>query len=102
MLSAVIAALLDQKPQLPFLIILFGLMGSEVSASLPINGLAGIGFYEGVLGATLASLSLPLAQGVSLALAMHLLTQLVDYSLGSGALAYLVYRWMVGKRRVIV
>ncbi|MGA3085405.1 MAG: hypothetical protein ABSE95_11500 [Thermodesulfobacteriota bacterium] len=73
---------------MPFLIILFGLMGSEVSVSLPISGLAGIGFYEGVLGATLAGLGLPPAQGVSLALAMHVLTQVVDYSLGSGALAY--------------
>jgi hypothetical protein len=98
MLSAVMAALLDQKPQLPFLIILFGLMGSEVSASLPISGLAGIGFYEGVLGATLAGLGLPPAQGISLALAMHVLTQVVDYSLGSGALIGLFYLWIVRKK----
>ncbi len=102
MLTAVIEALLDQKLHLPFLMIIFGLMGSELAASLPISGLAGIGFYEGILGATLAGLGIQPAQGVSLALAMHVLTQVVDYSLGSAALAFLFYLWMVRKKRVIV
>jgi hypothetical protein len=103
MLTAVVAALLDKPINLPFLIILLGLMGSEISASLPISGLAGIGFYEGVLGGTLAGLGLQPAQGVSLALAMHLLTQVVDYSLGSGALIMLLYFWVFrGKRGATV
>jgi hypothetical protein len=98
MLTAVIEALLGQKLHLPFLMVIFGLMGSELAASLPISGLAGIGFYEGILGATLAGLGIPPAQGVSLALAMHILTQVVDYSLGAGALAFLFYLWMVRKK----
>ncbi len=102
MLTAVIDALLGQNLHLPFLMIIFGLMGSELAASLPISGLAGIGFYEGILGGTLAGLGIPPAQGVSLALAMHVLTQVVDYSLGSGALACLFYLWLVKKRKIIV
>jgi uncharacterized membrane protein YbhN (UPF0104 family) len=102
MLAAVIEALLGQNLHLPFLMIIFGLIGSELAASLPISGLAGIGFYEGILGATLAGVGIPPAQGVSLALAMHVLTQVVDYSLGSAALACLFYFWMVRKKKVIV
>jgi hypothetical protein len=102
MLTAVIEALLGQNIHLPFLMIIFGLMGSELAASLPLSGLAGIGFYEGILGTTLAGLGIQPAQGVSLALAMHLLTQVVDYSLGSGALAFLFYLWMIRKKKVVV
>jgi uncharacterized membrane protein YbhN (UPF0104 family) len=102
MLTAVIEAILGQDLHLPFLMIIFGLMGSELAASLPISGLAGIGFYEGILAATLAGIGIPPAQGVSLALAMHVLTQVVDYSLGSAALVCLFYFWMVRKKRVIV
>lgn len=98
MLMAVVEALLGRKMDLPFLIILFGLIGSEIAASLPVSGLAGIGFYEGILGGTLAGLGIQPAQGVSLALAMHVLTQVVDYSLGTAALAFLMYRWMVRKK----
>ncbi len=101
MLTAVIEALLGQNLHLPFLMIIFGLMGSELAASLPISGLAGIGFYEGILGATLAGLGIPTAKGVSLALAMHVLTQVVDYSLGVGALACLFYLWMVRKKKLL-
>ncbi|MBI4765568.1 MAG: flippase-like domain-containing protein [Deltaproteobacteria bacterium] len=102
MLTAVIGALLGQKIHLPFLMIIFGLMGSEMAASLPISGLAGFGFYEGILGATMAGLGIQPAQGVSLALAMHILTQVVDYSIGTGALAFLFYLWMVRKKKIIV
>jgi uncharacterized membrane protein YbhN (UPF0104 family) len=102
MLTAVIEALLGQNLHLPFLMIIFGLMGSELAASLPISGLAGIGFYESILGATLTGIGIPPAQGVSLALAMHVLTQVVDYSLGSAALACLFYLWLVRKKKIIV
>jgi uncharacterized membrane protein YbhN (UPF0104 family) len=102
MLTAVIEALLGQNLHLPFLMIIFGLMGSELAASLPISGLAGIGFYEAILGATLAGIGIQPAQGVSMALAMHVLTQVVDYSLGSAALVCLFYFWMVRKKKVIV
>lgn len=93
MLLAVVEALLGRPLALPFGMILFGLMGSEMAASLPISGLAGIGFYEGFLGTILTGLGIKTIDGISLALTMHVLTQLVDYSLGTGALAILVYRW---------
>jgi hypothetical protein len=92
MLMAVVEALLGRPLDLPFGLVLLGLMGSETAASLPVSGLAGIGFYEGFLGAVLAGLGLKTVQGVSLALAMHVLTQVVDYTLGSGALGFLLYR----------
>ncbi|OGP52163.1 MAG: hypothetical protein A2Y79_12795 [Deltaproteobacteria bacterium RBG_13_43_22] len=102
MLLAVVEALLNRKMDLPFLIILFGLVGSEIAASLPISGLAGIGFYEGILGGTLAGLGIQPAQGISLALTMHVLTQVVDYSLGAGALGYLIYRWGIRKKNLLL
>jgi hypothetical protein len=92
MLKAVVEALLGRPLNLPLGWVLLGLMGSETAASLPVSGLAGIGFYEGFLGAVLTRLGLQTVQGVSLALAMHVLTQVVDYSLGSAALGFLFYR----------
>ncbi|MEW6185497.1 MAG: lysylphosphatidylglycerol synthase transmembrane domain-containing protein [Thermodesulfobacteriota bacterium] len=101
MLRAVVEALLSREMDLPFLTIVFGLVGSEVAASLPVSGLAGIGFYEGFLGVTLKGLGISTVQGVSLALSMHLLTQVVDYSLGAGALGYLMYQWS-GKKKLLL
>lgn len=93
LLSAVLQALNGVGFHLPFWVVLLGLVGSEAAAGLPISGLAGFGFYEGVLGAVLSTQGIHPSQAVLVAFAMHLLTQVVDYSLGGGALLYIVIRW---------
>ncbi len=93
LLMAVVEALMDRPLDLAFSYVFLSLMASEIAASLPISGLAAIGFYEGVLGTALTAMGIHPAQGISLALAMHLLSQVVDYSLGCGALLFLFFRW---------
>lgn len=98
LLSAVIKAQYGIGFHLPFWVVLLGLVGSEAAAGLPISGLAGFGFYEGVLGAVLSTQGIHPSQAVLVSFAMHLLTQIVDYSLGGGALLVILMKVM-GKRR---
>lgn len=100
LLSAVLQALYGPGHYLSFGLVLLGLVGSETAAGLPISGLAGFGFYEGVLGSVLASQGIDPSQSVLVSFAMHLLTQVVDYSLGGGALTYILFSigWRKGSR----
>lgn len=93
LLSTVLQALSGHWIQLPFWVVLLGLVASEASAGLPISGIAGFGFYEGVLGTVLSSQGIHPSQAVMVSFAMHLLTQIVDYSWGGGALLYILIRW---------
>ncbi len=86
LLFAVMAAILKARPSLPFLTIMFGIMASEVAASLPVSGIAGFGLYEGILGAALAGQGIQTSQGIFISFAMHLLSQIFEYSLGGAAL----------------
>jgi uncharacterized membrane protein YbhN (UPF0104 family) len=99
LLTAVLQALSGPAVQLPFWVVLLGLVGSEAAAGLPISGLAGFGFYEGVLGTVLASQGIDPSQAVLVSFAMHLLTQVVDYSLGGGALIYILI-YLIGWREL--
>jgi uncharacterized membrane protein YbhN (UPF0104 family) len=92
LLSAVLQTLAGQGFQLPFWVVLLGLIASEASAGLPISGIAGFGFYEGVLGTVLSSQGIPSSQAVLVSFVMHFLTQVVDYSLGAAALFYILLR----------
>jgi len=92
LLWTVLQALYGAGYYLPFWMVLLGLIGSEAAAGLPVSGIAGFGFYEGVLGSILSTQGIPSSQAVLVSFAMHLLTQVVDYSLGSGALLYIVFR----------
>jgi uncharacterized membrane protein YbhN (UPF0104 family) len=94
LLSAVLQALSGHWTPLPFWVVLLGLAASEASAGLPISGIAGFGFYEGVLGAVLATQGIDSSQAVLVSFAMHFLTQVVDYSLGGGALLYILTKAM--------
>ena len=94
LLSAVLQALSGHWIQLPFWVVLLGLVASEASAGLPISGIAGFGFYEGVLGAVLSTQGIHPSQAVLVSFAMHFFTQVVDYSLGGGALLYILIRWV--------
>ncbi len=93
LLFAVMAAILEVSPSLPFLKIMFGIMGSEVGASLPVSGIAGFGLYEGILGAVLASQGIQTSQGIFISFAMHLLSQIFEYSLGGLALIMIGIGW---------
>ena len=93
LLFAVMAALLETGPALPFLKIMFGIMASEVAASLPVSGIAGFGLYEGILGAVLAGQGIQTSQGIFISFAMHLLSQILEYSLGSLALIMIGISW---------
>ena len=99
LLAAVLQALSGQGIHLPFWMVFLGLVGSEAAAGLPISGIAGFGFYEGVLGAVLSSQGIDPSQAVLVSFAMHLLTQIIDYSLGGGALVYLLIRWAGRKEK---
>jgi protein-tyrosine-phosphatase len=93
LLFAVMTALLEAAPALPFLKIMFGIMGSEVAASLPISGIAGFGLYEGILGMALTSQGIQASQGIFISFAMHLLSQIFEYSLGGAALILIGISW---------
>lgn len=94
LLYAVTEALLDSPLSVPFLRIMFGIMASEVAASLPVSGLAGFGLYEGILGGTLAGQGISASQGVFISFAMHLLSQVFEYSLGAASLALILVIWV--------
>jgi uncharacterized membrane protein YbhN (UPF0104 family) len=99
LLSAVLQALSGHWIQLPFWVVLLGLVASEASAGLPISGIAGFGFYEGILSAILSTQGIHPSQAVLVSFAMHFFTQIVDYSLGSGALIYILVRWAGLKKK---
>jgi hypothetical protein len=92
LLYAVIQALTGQNPQLPIWVVFLGLLASEAAAGLPVSGIAGFGFYEGVLGAVLTGQGLDPSQAVLVSFSMHFFTQVVDYSLGGGALIFILLR----------
>jgi hypothetical protein len=93
LLYAVVEAVLPGPPALPFLKVLFGIMASEVAASLPISGIAGFGLYEGILGGALSGQGITAAEGVFISFAMHLLSQIFEYSLGLTALGLILIIW---------
>jgi len=100
LLFAVMEAVLEVSPALPFLKIMFGIMASEVAASLPVSGIAGFGLYEGILGTVLAGQGIQTSQGIFIAFAMHLLSQIFEYSLGGAALIMIGISWWRSRGRL--
>lgn len=90
LLLSVIAAVTGAPANLPWYLIFLGLIASEAAAALPIGGLAGFGLYEGVLGLILTTQGIDSAQALLISFFQHLLTQIVDYGSGAGALIYLM------------
>jgi len=72
--------------RLGFSVVLFALIAAEATASLPVSGIAGFGAYEGVMMATYSAAGLGAQQAALLSFGAHLLTQVIDYSLGALAL----------------
>ncbi len=72
--------------ELPFWKVFLGIAGAELSATLPIHGLAGIGSYETAWAIGFSQLGVPPRVAILSGFATHLLSQLYDYSLGVVAL----------------
>ena len=72
---------------LPFWRVFLGIAGAELSATLPIHGIAGIGTYETAWAVGFQELGVPWRVAILSGFATHLLSQIWDYSLGIVALA---------------
>jgi uncharacterized membrane protein YbhN (UPF0104 family) len=73
--------------ELPFWRVFLGIAGAELSATLPIHGIAGIGTYETAWALGFQELGVPWRVAILSGFATHLLSQIWDYSLGIVALA---------------
>ncbi len=82
---------------LPFWRVFLGIAGAELSATLPIHGIAGIGTYETAWAIGFRELGVPARVAILSGFATHLLSQVYDYSLGLTALA-VALAWSRGKR----
>lgn len=79
---------------LPLPIVFFGLLSAELTATLPISGIAGIGAYQGmwIVVFTLLGLAPDIAKLTSIS--HHLFTQVYAYSLGICAALLLTLPWI--------
>ena len=68
--------------QLPFWTVFLGIAGAELSATLPIHGLAGFGTYETAWALGFERLGLSSRVAILSGFATHLLSQICDYSIG--------------------
>ena len=68
-----------------------GVAGAELSAMLPISGIAAIGTWEAAFAIGFTRLGLTEQQAVLSGFATHILSQLHDYALGVTALLWLMW-----------
>jgi uncharacterized membrane protein YbhN (UPF0104 family) len=73
--------------ELPFWKVFLAIAGAELSATLPVHGIAGFGTYETAWALGFAQLGLSSRVAILSGFATHLLSQLYDYSVGLVALA---------------
>ena len=76
--------------ELPFWRVFLGIAAAELSATLPIHGIAGFGTYEAAWTIGFSHLGVDREIAVLSGFATHLLSQIYDYSLGLVALAILL------------
>lgn len=72
-----------------FAIFCVGLAGAEMSAMLPVQGIAGFGTWELAFASFFSLLNIPSGDPVVTALAIHITTQAWEYSLGIISFIYL-------------
>jgi uncharacterized membrane protein YbhN (UPF0104 family) len=93
-LWALLLALLTPKgytlSELPFHTMFLGMCVAEMSATLPISGLAGIGTYQGAWITVFSLLGFPLELATTTSVSHHLFTQAWGYSIGLLALVVLL------------
>jgi hypothetical protein len=73
--------------ELPFWRVFLGVAGAELSATLPLHGIAGIGTYETAWAIGFRELGVSSRVAILSGFATHLLSQMYDYSVGLVALA---------------
>lgn len=71
-----------QLSELPFHTMFLGMCVAEMSASLPISGIAGIGTYQGAWITVFSLLGFPLDLAKTTSVSHHLVTQAWGYSIG--------------------
>ena len=76
--------------QLPVPESLLGICAAEISASLPLSGIAGFGLYEGTWALVFQLVGLPAELAKASGLSHHLITQVWGYGLGVVALLLLL------------
>jgi uncharacterized membrane protein YbhN (UPF0104 family) len=72
---------------LPFWTVFLGITGAELSATLPIHGIAGFGTYETAWKIGFERLGVSPRVAILSGFATHLLSQIYDYAVGLVALA---------------
>jgi len=73
--------------ELPFWTVFLGIAGAELSATLPVHGIAGFGTYETAWTIGFRQLGLSSRVAILSGFATHLLSQLYDYTVGLVGLA---------------
>ena len=91
LLQAVLVPLGVPWGGMPFFDAFLGIAGAELSSTLPVSGLAGVGTWEAAFTLGFTRLGLSGHQAVVSGFATHALTQAFDY--GTGALALLALMW---------
>ncbi|MCC6931781.1 MAG: flippase-like domain-containing protein [Deltaproteobacteria bacterium] len=82
LLLALVSQYQFRAAQLPFPYLFFAFITAEASSSLPISGIMGFGVSQGVWVGVLAALGVELPEKLSVALGVHVISQVVAYSLG--------------------
>lgn len=90
LLCALLAPLGFAPENLPLPGVFFGLLAPEISASLPISGIAGFGVYEGTWTFMFKLLGFSTELASLTAISHHLFTQVYGYSIGLAALLLLL------------
>jgi uncharacterized membrane protein YbhN (UPF0104 family) len=70
--------------------IFLGVVGAELAAALPIHGIAGFGTFEAAWALSFSQLGFSTEHAILSGILAHAVSQLVEYSLGSGALLYVM------------
>jgi uncharacterized membrane protein YbhN (UPF0104 family) len=78
--------------ELPFWTVFLGITGAELSATLPVHGVAGFGTYETAWTLGFERLGMSSRVAILSGFATHLLSQIYDYSVGLLALALALAR----------
>ena len=78
--------------ELPFWRVFLGVTGAELSATLPIHGVAGFGTYETAWAFGFTHLGLDRETAILSGFATHLLSQVLEYAMGAVALAIVLAR----------
>ncbi len=90
LLLAIVVPLGFKVADFPFNKVFLGLCGAELSASLPISGIAGFGAYEGTWAFIFQMLGYEAKLSVLTSVTHHLISQIYGYLLGAAALLTLL------------